>query len=328
MVRFGFVLCSLLCILGVDPAGGAQGQKAKDFKVWLGEFRKEALAAGVSSKTLDLALKDVTPLARVIELDRKQPEFTLSLEEYMSRVVSEARVARGREAWVRHRELVEAIAEQYGVPPQYLMALWGMESSYGSSPGDFPVIGSLVTLAYDGRRGAYFRKELVLALRILDKGHVSLQRMTGSWAGAMGNFQFMPSSFWSYATDYNGDGRMDIWGDLGDSIASAANYLSKLGWKREQGWGREVRIQEGFDRSLVGSQVRKSLGEWQALGVMGPDGEELRDPPSWTAALIQPDGAQGRAFLTYDNYRAIMSWNRSHLFAISVGTLADRIAAE
>jgi membrane-bound lytic murein transglycosylase B len=300
---------------------------AGTFQEWVTALEREALSSGISRATLDSALKHLAPIPRVIELDRRQPEFTLTLEEYLGRMVTDSRVAAGREKLLEHRELLEAVSQRYGVSPELLVALWGVESSFGSLTGGFPVIGALATLAFDGRRSSYFRKELLLALSIVDQGHIAPDKMTGSWAGAMGYFQFMPSSFKSYAVDYDGDGRKDIWNSVGDAFASAANYLSKSGWMRDQTWGREVRFPQPFNANLIGTQNRMPVAEWQGLGVRTLNGQNLPEPRTSSASVVQPDGSQGRAFLVYDNYRALLNWNRSHLFAISVGTLVDRMSA-
>ncbi|MDW7709139.1 MAG: lytic murein transglycosylase [Deferrisomatales bacterium] len=295
------------------------------FQEWLEELRREALAAGVAPETLDAALTGVEPIARVIELDRRQPELTWTLEQYLTRIVSEERVARGREKLQEHGALLDAVAKKYGVQARFLTALWGIETNYGQTSGGFQVIPALATLAHDGRRSAFFRRELLLALRILDQGHVTPDRMVGSWAGAMGQMQFMPSTFVSYAVDGSGDGKIDLWGSREDAFASAANYLSRMGWDGARTWGRPVRLPPGFDGALLGLEVRKPLEEWQALGVRRGDGGGLPRVAGLPASVIQPDGPGTPAYLVYDNFRTLMRWNRSQFFGIAVGTLADRI---
>ncbi len=300
----------------------------KDFAVWLENLRVEARSAGVSQKTLDEAMAEIEePLPRVIELDRKQPEFTQSLEDYVAARVSEKRIANGRRMMSRYPTWLGRVEQKYGVQRRFIVALWGIETNYGEHTGSFPVIQSLVTLAYDDRRGAYFRKELLDALRILDAGHIPLKRMKGSWAGAMGQCQFMPSSFRRYAADADGDGRIDIWNSVPDVLASAANYLARVGWKKDQTWGRAVTLPAKFDFSLVGLETRLPLSRWQSLGVRRSNGSALprRD---LDASLIMPDGPGGPAYLVYDNFRVLLDWNRSNAFAIAVGTLSDRIAAQ
>lgn len=303
----------------------AASAETTPFDRWLAGLRSEALAAGIRASTLEAALKGISPIPRVIELDRKQPEFTLTFREYMERVVPEARVEKGRRLLAEHRTLLERISAKYGVQPRFIVAFWGIESDFGRLTGGFPVVPALATLAHDGRRSGYFRGELLNALKILDGGHIGVAEMTGSWAGAMGQAQFMPSSFLSYAVDADGDGRKDIWNSLPDVFASAANYLSRVGWQADQTWGREVKLPSAFDPELTRIGVKKSLAEWRRMGVRRADGGDLpsRDIE---ASLVEAEGPGSPAFLVYGNYHAILKWNRSTFFAIAVGLLADRIA--
>ncbi len=295
------------------------------FRGWLAAFRKEAKVKGISQKTIDEALTDVKPLARVIELDRHQPEFKLTFPEYHARVVNEARIRKGRSLLKKYPTMLGKIEARYGVPRQYLVALWGMETDFGRLTGGFSVIEALVTLAYDGRRGAFFREELINALKIIDQGHVTAKRMTGSWAGAMGQTQFMPSTFLRYAVDFTRDGQKDVWRSKADALASGANYLSSVGWNRNIGWGLEVTLPQGFDTSIAGLEVERSLAAWRLLGLNLLAGQEWPDANE-TASLIVHDGEPRRSFLVFSNYRTIMDWNRSHSFATSVGLLADALA--
>lgn len=302
-------------------------EKGQDFAAWLEDFRLEAREAGISRETLEQALADIEePLPRVIEFDRKQPESVQPLEDYVAARVSEKRIAEGRRMMRRYPTWLGRVERKYGVQRRFLVALWGIESRYGKYPGNLPVIQSLTTLAWDDRRGAYFRRELLDALRILDAGHVPLSRMKGSWAGAMGQCQFMPSSFRRFAVDADGGGRIDLWNSVPDVLASTANYLARAGWKDDQTWGREVRLPDDFDYSLSGLETRLPLSRWQSLGVRRSDGSALprRD---LQASLIIPDGPGGPAYLVYDNFRVLLAWNRSSAFAVAVGTLADRFAA-
>jgi membrane-bound lytic murein transglycosylase B len=296
-----------------------------DFEIWLADLRREALSNGISPATVNVALKDLSPIPRVIELDRNQLEFTMTLEEYLNLLVTESRVNRGREKLAEYRALLEDIEQRYGVQQRFLMALWGIETDYGRLMGDYPVIGATATLAFDGRRSGFFRGELLHALRILEQGHISADKMIGSWAGAMGQFHFLPSSFHGYAVDYEGDGRKDMWNNLGDAFASAANYLSRFGWIKEETWGREVLLPKEFDPALVGLKMRKPLVQWQRLGVRQVGGGEFPERPETVTSLVRPDGRNGQSFLVYRNYRVILDWNRSELFGIAVGTLADRL---
>jgi membrane-bound lytic murein transglycosylase B len=303
-------------------------QKKKSFQAWLVDFRSEAAAKGISQATLQSALSKVQYLPKVIELQKNQPEFKFTVEEYLIRVASEARALRGREVLAENLSLLNKIGEIYGVPPQYLVALWGIETDYGKMTGGYPVLDAVATLAYGGSRSDFFRSELLYALRIVDRGHISPDKMVGSWAGATGQLQFMPSTFYSYAVDYNGDGRIDIWNNLEDTFASAANYLSRSGWMRDQPWGWEVSLPKDFDMTLLGMDNRKALEEWEKLGVRRLPGENVRNNSAWAASVVAPDGHKGRAFVAMDNYRVIYRWNRSHHFTVAVGVLADRIAAQ
>ncbi len=334
LIRPGGVPAALLAVALYVTTAVAAPEETGDFDSWLVELHTEAQGLGISEATLDSALTGLAPLPRVIELDRKQPEFTLTFAQYLARVITPARVEEGRAKFRANASLLKEVGERYGVQPRFIVSLWGIETGYGRHTGGFGVIAALATLAHDGRRSGYFRLELLNALRIIEDGHITAAAMKGSWAGAMGQSQFMPSSFRRFAVDYDGDGRRDIWATRADVFASAANYLSGSGWKDDQTWGRRVRLPEGFDLSLEGLDVVKPLAEWQALGVRREDGRDLptRQLP---ASLVLPDGIDGArqankspaaAFLVYDNFRTTLKWNRSTFFAIAVGRLADRIA--
>jgi len=310
-------------------ADGGQGEAAprneRPFGDWLQDLRAEARDAGIAPATLDSALADIAPIDRVIELDRRQPEFTQTFWTYLGKRVPDGRVARGRELLARHRELLTRIAADYGVQPRFLVAFWGLETNFGDYLGSFQVIDALATLAYDRRRADFFRAQLLDALRIVDRGHIAAGEMTGSWAGAMGHLQFIPSTFVNHAVDRTGDGRKDIWGSLPDVFASGANYLSNLGWQGDERWGREVVLPEGFDLSQATLSVRKPLDAWAELGVRKANGQPLSTPDGMQGSIVLPQGHQGPAFLVYENFRHILSWNRSINYAIAVGHLADRI---
>jgi len=309
-------------VIGTVPAS-AQTDAA--FQAWLAELRAEALQAGIREQTLDASFAGVEPIPRVIELDRRQPESTLTFEQYVELIVSDARVARGRASLQEHAPLLQEIGAKFGVQPRFIVALWGIETNFGQNTGGFSVIAALTTLAYDGRRSKYFRGELLDALRIVDEGHIRPENMKGSWAGAMGQSQFMPSSFMNYAYDYNGDGAKDIWTTSADVFASAANYLSGVGWSADITWGREVRLPAGFDPALADLKVVKKLSEWQDLGVRRADGRDL-PARELNASVVFPGEAGGAAYIVYGNYRALLRWNRSLYFATAVGLLSDRIA--
>jgi membrane-bound lytic murein transglycosylase B len=292
--------------------------------VGLSLLRQEALGSGIRQKTLDSALEELEPVSGVIELDNNQPEAKLTFAQYLGRILSEDRIARGRKRLKDSRRLLAKVAKAYGVQPRFLVALWGVETDFGRATGSFPVIDSLVSLVYDGRRSSFFRKELFHALRILDEGHISLARMKGSWAGAMGQLQFMPSTFRLFAVDFDGDGRIDIWESKEDVFASAANYLSRSGWERGQTWGQQVLLPEGADLSPAMLKEAKRASDWLALGVSTVDGSDFLLPDS-LSSIVQPEGLTGRTFLVYNNYHVIYKWNRSENFALSVGILSDRI---
>ena len=295
------------------------------WRVWLGEIKTEAITKGMKPEVVGLALKDLDPIERVIELDRRQPEFTLTFNQYIDRVVPAARIMRGRQRFQENRVLLEDVGRQIGVQPRFLVALWGIETDFGRLTGGFNVINALATLAFDGRRSKYFRGELMNALQIASDGHISPRDMTGSWAGAMGQPQFMPSSFLRFAIDYDGDGQRNIWTSRADVFGSAANYLKNVGWLDDQTWGREVELPVGFDQSLADLKVVKRMREWQDLGIRRIDGTNL-PARQLEASIVIPDEESGRAFLVYENFRNILRWNRSNYFALAVGLLADGIA--
>ena len=317
----------IISVCGLLATSVSAKNAGEDFTVWLETFRVEARSAGISLETLNTALAGVRgPLPYVIDLDRNQPEGTQSLEGYLATRVNETRITNGRRTMSRYPTWLGRAEQKYGVQRRFLVALWGIETNYGRHSGNVPVIQSLVTLAHDGRRSSYFRKELLDALHILDAGHIRLKRMNGSWAGAMGQCQFMPSSFRRYAVDADGDGRINIWDSVPDVLASAANYLKQVGWQDDQTWGRPVTLPEKFDFTLVGLETRLPLSRWQSLGVRRINGSAL-PRRNLVASVITPDGPGGQAYLVYDNFRALRAWNKSNAFAIAVGTLSDRFAA-
>ncbi|MEP4380633.1 MAG: lytic murein transglycosylase [Alphaproteobacteria bacterium] len=326
-MRLNRILLGGLLALPLWLAAGAAVAQSDDarFLSWLNELRADALANGISQATLDRSLVDVAPIPRIIELDRHQPESTVTFEKYQARIVNSTRIRIGRERLAKHRALLDEVGRQFGVQPRFIVALWGIETNFGQFTGGFPVIHALATLAYDGRRSQYFRGELLKALQIVEEGHIDPAEMKGSWAGAMGQSQFMPSSFLNFAHDHDGDGAKDIWNTQADVFASAANYLKGVGWNDSITWGRKVRLPDSFDGSLISLDVVKPIGAWQELGVRRTDGRDLptRDIP---ASILRPGGANGQAYMIYDNYRAILRWNRSHYFAMAVGQLSDRIA--
>ncbi len=315
--------CLLGCaILNAAPAAGAGGT-GLSYDEWYEDFRREAVESGLSAQSLDKAFAEITPIPAVISSDRKQPELRKDFQSYIDNAINNLRVRKAQNLLKTHQKILNEIYEKYGVPPNYLVAFWGMETDFGNSFGRHPIIGALATLAYDTRRPAFFRSELLNAVRLVQYG-LPPEKMNGSWAGAMGNFQFMPSTYLEYGVDYDGDGQIDLWNSLPDAMASAANYLSHEGWNKDLPWGREVFLPKKFDWKLI--EKKKTLREWQKEGVRFPAGVVLTEPLSTEAELFLPAGIQGPAFLVYSNFRVTMKWNNSVLYSIAVGHLADRIA--
>jgi membrane-bound lytic murein transglycosylase B len=314
----------LSVVVGLSLASSkAVADDSLAFQEWLYSFRLEAKNQGIQQRTLDATLAGLSLNPRIIELDRRQPEFTQTFWRYLSRRVSPDRIRRGRELLQKHGALLKRIEKRYGVPPRFLVSFWGLESNFGDYTGKMSVIRSIATLAYNPRRRRFFTGELISALRIIERGDMA-PTVKGSWAGAMGQTQFMPSTYLRYAVDGDGDGRRDLWGSLADIFSSSSNFLAKVGWKREQTWGREVRLPAGFKFELSGLKNRRPLSEWQTLGIRRTDGRNL-PTIDVKAALVLPAGYKGPAFLVYRNFRTIMIWNRSIYYAIAVGRLADRI---
>ncbi|WP_439814458.1 lytic murein transglycosylase [Zavarzinia sp. CC-PAN008] len=297
-----------------------------DFDTWLEDVRQEALGKGFSASLVEEALGNIQPIQRVIELDRRQPERTITWEKYRSNAISQARINRGRAHLEENAGVLNQIGQRFGVQPRFIIALWGLETDFGRNTGGFEIISSLATLAWEGRRADFFRGELFAALRILQEEGFSATELTGSWAGAMGQCQFMPSSFHKFAYDWNGDGHRDIWKTRVDVFASIANYLGSSGWKGDQTWGRQVMAPAALARTQSGLDTRRSLEEWQSLGVTRETGEPLPLAPL-SASLVTPSGPTGPHYLVYDNFRTTMLWNRSTYFALAVGTLADAVGS-
>jgi lytic murein transglycosylase len=294
------------------------------FGRWVKAFAATAREAGIAEETLRSAFDDVRFVPRVVDLDRHQPEFTQTVWDYVDRAVSEQRVARGREKLAEFSAEVEAAAARHGVPAPVLVAIWGMESSYGANYGDIPVIDALATLGFEGRRGVWARGQLLAALKILQSGDIDRAHMVGSWAGAMGHTQFLPSNFLAYAVDADGDGRRDIWDSMPDVMASTANFLARAGWRPDQPWGAEVRLPPGFDYGRADAGVRQPSAAWAAEGVKPMADASL--PDFTDAAVLLPAGARGPAFLAGHNFRAILRYNNSTSYALAVSLLAQGVA--
>lgn len=304
----------------------AMADDRRSFEDWLRTFRIEAVNQGIQQRTLDSTLAGLSPNPRIVELDRRQPEFTQPFWRYLSRRVTLDRIRRGRTLLKKHGALLKRIEARYGVPPRFLVSFWGLESNFGDYTGKMSVIRSIATLAYNPRRRRFFTGELIAALRIIERGDMR-PSVQGSWAGAMGQTQFMPSTYLRYAVDGDGDGRRDLWGSFADIFSSSSNFLAKVGWKRDQTWGREVRLPANFEFELSGLKNRRALSDWQTLGVRRTDGRDL-PAVDLEAALVLPAGYRGPAFLVYRNFGKIMIWNRSIYYAIAVGRLADRIIGQ
>ncbi|XOZ32722.1 lytic murein transglycosylase [Halomonadaceae bacterium KBTZ08] len=315
-----FPLMALLIAASIGPAVANS-----DFDHCVGKLRDHAREQGISESVTRQVLTGMKPLERVIELDRSQPEFTRSFRQYLERRVTEHRIEKGRRLYQKHAQLLQRITRQTGVPGRYLIAFWGLETNFGSYTGKMPIPRALATLACDRRRSDYFTRELVSALRIIERGDVTAKTMEGSWAGAMGQMQFMPSVYLDHAVDADGSGEIDLWNSVPDALTSAGHLLESLGWNEGERWGREVQLPEGFDYSLAqGLSGKRSLSRWRELGVRDAFGRALPHA-DMEAALLLPSGHTGPAFLVYDNFRVIMGWNQSEFYALAVGHLADRI---
>jgi membrane-bound lytic murein transglycosylase B len=330
--KLAVILCSV-CL-----SGSVVAKTQAEFQTYLSDLKQEAIAKGYDSKLIDDAFATASYKEKVVSADKNQPEVKETLETYLPKRVPQWKIDRARKLYAENKDVLEQVAKEFGVQARFIVALWGLESNFGTIQGGHNVISSLVTLAFDGRREALYKRQLWAALDILKSGHITLDKFKGSWAGAMGQTQFMPTSFNAYAVDYNNDGRKDIWTTKEDAFASIANYLKQEGWDDSLTWGRQVKLPENFDSKYVlkrGTKTRKqwleywndserSLADWQALGVRKADGSDLPNVDV-RAALVMPDDINGRMYLAYDNYKVFMHWNRSYYFATSVGYLSDRI---
>ena len=308
------------------------------FEHYVEALKIEAKSKGFSAELIDSSFANVKFHKRAVKADRSQPENVETLDTYLPKRVADWKVKKARKLYKKHLELLTQVGEQYGVQPRFIVALWGLETNFGNFTGGYNVISALTTLAYEGRREVFFKKQLWAALTILKEGHISIEYMKGSWAGAMGQNQFMPTSFLAYAVDGDGDGKKDIWTNQADIFSSMANYLKKEGWNDKLTWGRQVKLPKNFDVSLAipkntgsrkkwleaWSQKEQTLAQWQALGLRRMDGRDL-PVVDIKAALIFPDDEHGRVYLAYNNYKSLMHWNLSYYFVSSVGLLSDRI---
>ena len=293
-----------------------------DFKQFLSDISKEAEKKGIATKLIKDFKNKTVFIPRVIELDRSQPEFKLTLDQYLKRVVTPTRIKKARKKYNENKDILNKISDFYGVQPRFIVALWGIETDFGRLTGGFSVISALSTLAFEGRRHEYFKRELLNALTIINDGHISMNEMTGSWAGAMGQCQFMPSSFLNYASDWNKDGNKDIWNSKPDVFASAANYLKRVGWSNKITWGRKVYL--GNYNNKVKKNKYILLKNWSSYGILNENKEKLPQV-NVKARLVIPDNYGKYGYLVYKNFDALLNWNRSNYFAIAVGKLSDTI---
>ena len=322
-------LIVLILAFNIGNSSYLQATEHYNFDEWVAHISQLAINKGISKETISSSFSEISMNKRVIELDQMQPEFTLTLNKYLSNATSQSRVKKGKNLYIEHKEILKKIRNKYGVQSRFILSLWGIETNFGKYTGSFKVIQSLATLSHNLRRRQFFTDELMNALQIIDEGHITPDEMMGSWAGAMGQNQFMPSSFLNYATDFDNDGKKDIWSTLDDVFASSSNYLKSSGWNPSETWGREVIVTNTIDESLVTTSAKKinvklHISEWSELGVKNVDKTSLPDV-NISGYLVYPEGPLGRKYIVYENFKTLMKWNRSLFFGIAVGTLSDMI---
>lgn len=301
----------------------AIAQPNESWDAWLQQLRQEAISQGISPKVFDTAFANIHgPNAQVLYFNRTQPEKRMTFLQYRKSRIDSMRIRMGKFEYQKNQNLLNYISNNYNIDPCFVAAIWGIETSYGHYMGTFPVINSLSTLAYESNREEYFRSELLIALHILNDGHVSINHFKGEWAGASGYPQFMPSSWEKYAVDYNNDGRKDIWTSPADGLASIGNYLAKNGWQKNQPWAIQVILPATFDDNLLGLNIVKTVNQWNALGVQPANGFNIPDQ-TLNASILQPNG--GPTFMVFDNFKTILTYNKSIFYVCSVGYLADKI---
>lgn len=317
---------ALICLLSMFASTLAAANTRPDVAACKQRIEQQAIDGGATADTVKTLLAKADFDDKIIALDRRQPEFSSTFARYMSLRVTDTRVEKGRELYQQHRALLDKLQRQYGVPGKYLVAFWGLETNFGGYMGDYNVFDSLFTLSCDPRRSSFFTGELIQALKLVDEQGLDASSMVASWAGALGQTQFMPSNYRRFAIDGDGDGRADLWGSVPDALSSAAHFLNSLGWEPGLRWGREVRLPKDFDWAQAGRKNRQPLSHWRRLGVRDQFGNRLPARDDIEGAVIVPAGHRGPAFIAYKNFRVIMGWNFSEYYAISVGHLADRIA--
>ncbi len=335
---FKVALLLVVCALAFTPFNVARaaplpnpppGFVDEAFASWLTDFRAEAINAGISGSVFDLAMRGVRPDPKVVTANDNQPEFVRPVWDYLASAISDRRVANGLEMLQTHQQLLGQLEERYGVEREVLVAIWGLETGYGSFMGTHRVTQALATLAYDGRRTKFGREQLLAALKILQRGDIEPHLMTGSWAGAMGHTQFIPTTYNAHAVDFDGDGKRDIWNNIGDALGSAGNYLAQVGWVPGAPWGAEVVLPQGFDYALADKSIRKPLADWAALGVRLSGGGAVDvDARDVSASLILPAGHKGPVFLIRKNFRNILRYNNSTSYSLAVNLLADRFQGQ
>lgn len=316
----------LLCFLMIFFINGEirASDSGTDFDAWKEQLRTQAVKEGISKEFLNEIMPKMALLPHVVEADKKQPEFQLTFWTYLDKTVTPLRIQKGKEMMLRHQKTLKSAEKKYNVPAKYIVAFWGLETNYGSHKGSVETLNALTTLAYDTRRRTFFTKELLAFLKILQKENLS--NVKGSWAGAFGNFQFMPTTFKAYAVDGDGDGKIDIVNSVPDAIFSAANYLSEMGWKPNIKWGREVKLTKPVSWDEVHDVKQKTLNEWKKLGIVPANGAPWpKSMLDTKAEILMPMGINGPIFLTYSNFNVIMRWNRSVLYALAVGLLSDAL---
>lgn len=315
-----------LSINFAQAAYSPPAQTEQDFQRWLKSFKKTGLEHKIPTQTIEEAFRNIHLNHKILELDRKQPEFFSTFWQYFERATSPWRISNGKKLYQKHLPQLTQITKEYGIPERILVSFWGLETNYGNFTGNHSIIEALATLSYDKRRRDFFQSELISALKILDKGYVKPSVMKGSWAGAMGQCQFMPSNYLRYAVDGDQDGKKDLWNSLPDVFNSMGNFLQQLGWKRGENWGREVNLPANFNLSLADGKTEYSLKKWRQLGLTLVDGRNLPNVEEpMNAKLILASDYRGPAFLVYHNFFVIKKWNRSNKYALAVGHLADRI---